>query len=280
MIDSLIGSLGTKLNRLARSACGPQVEERLRRAAPSLNEFGVDPFGFSIDFVRQILGPLLWLYRRYFRTETFGLENLPAGRVLLVANHSGQVPIDAGMIAVATLMDAPRPRALRGMTEKWIPTLPFASIVMSRSGMVVGTPQNCRRLLDAGEAIMVFPEGVRGITKPWSQRYQLQPFGHGFMRLAIETDTPIVPVAVVGGEEQMPSLADLKPLARLLGMPAFPLIASPVVLPSRYRLYFGEPMRFHSFSDDEQLGRHVEVVRSRVQAMLREGLRRRRHIFW
>jgi 1-acyl-sn-glycerol-3-phosphate acyltransferase len=188
------------------------------------------------------------------------------------------------MIAAAMLAEGRPARAIRSMTEKWVQTLPFVSTFMARVGQIVGTPENCRRLLDAGEAILVFPEGVRGITKLWPDRYRLQPFGLGFMRLALETKTPIVPVAVIGAEEQAPALRDLKPLARLLGFPAFPVTPQllPLPLPVKYRLYFGEPMVFDGRADDDdaELDLKVQRVKAALQQMLADGLARRAHVFW
>ncbi|MHB8419904.1 MAG: lysophospholipid acyltransferase family protein [Myxococcales bacterium] len=274
-------SIATRLRRWALGPGGEELERRFARAVPALNEFGVDRFGYSLGFSLWLLGPLLWLYRHYFRVECQGLERLPTeGPVLLVANHSGQIPIDAGMIAIATLLEAPSPRAVRGMTEKWIPTLPWASTIMARSGMVVGTPENCRQLLGSGEAVLVFPEGLKGVVKPWRRRYQLQEFGQGFMRLALEANAPIVPVAVIGGEEQMPALAELPWVGRLLGLPTFPLVLSPLPLPSKYRLHFGEPLRFPAGGDEGEVERHVASVKHRLQEMIDDALRRRQHVFW
>jgi 1-acyl-sn-glycerol-3-phosphate acyltransferase len=170
------------------------------------------------------------------------------------------------------------------MVEKWVPTLPYISTFFARVGQIVGTPENCRRLLNAGEAILVFPEGARGITKLWPQRYQLQEFGLGFMRLALETDTPIVPVAVVGAEEQAPALLDIKPVAKLLGFPAFPITPTglPFPLPTKYRLYFGEPLHFTGRADDEdsELDKKVRTVKAAIQTMIHQGLKDRRGIFW
>ena len=280
-VDGLGVRAAAALKGWTRTLGGPGFEARLRRAAPPLNEFGVDPFGYSIDFCLQLLGPLLWLYRRYFRVETHGLDALPAGRVLLVANHSGQIPFDAGMISLATILEGAEPRTLRGMTEKWIPTLPWFSTLMARSGMVVGTPDNCRRLLEQGAAILVFPEGARGVTKPLSQAYRLQAFGQGFMRLALETQTPIVPVAVVGAEEQLPAIADVRPIARLLGLPAFPLVITPLPLPAKYRIAFGAPLTFEGDPHDEALvARNTEEVKAKLQSMLEVGVKARRAVFW
>lgn len=213
--------------------------------------------------------------------ETTGIGNVPAGRVLLISNHAGQVAIDGVMIATACLLEAEPPRLPRAMGEYWLPTLPFVNVLMVRTGSVVGTPRNCVDLLERGEAVLAFPEGVRGMNKSFTERYRLMRFGHGFMRLALQTDTPIVPIAVVGSEEQMPSLGDFRPLARLLGMPAFPLVLTPLPLPVRYHVRFGEPMRFTGSHADEDaiVGEKVRQVKSRIRAMLDEGLRARRGIF-
>ncbi|MDC0714328.1 lysophospholipid acyltransferase family protein [Stigmatella sp. ncwal1] len=284
MFEQLGDKVRQQLKGWTEQMAGQERKDRLQALARTENEYGVDPFGFNLDFSLAAVAPLLWLYRHYHRVETFGLENVPPGRVLLVSNHSGQLPMDGAMIGVALMMEADPPRAIRSMVEKWVPTLPYISAFFARVGQIVGTPENCRRLLAAGEAILVFPEGMRGISKLWPQRYQLQDFGLGFMRLALETDTPIVPVAVIGAEEQAPALMDLKPLARLLGFPAFPITPTgvPFPLPTKYRLYFGEPMHFTGRADDEdsELDKKVRTVRAAIQAMIHQGLKERRSIFW
>ena len=248
----------------------------------NLNEFGFDPFGYSPDFVRKVAPFALAFYSLYFRTQVFGIDRVPRGRVLLVANHSGQVAIDGMIIVAATMLEAPEPRIIRSMVEKWLPTLPFVSYFMARTGQVVGTPDNCVRLLERDEGIVVFPEGVKGISKPFSKRYQLQEFGHGFMRLALQTHTPVVPVAVIGGEEQYPSIHNSRTLARLFGAPSFPITPTLVPLPVRYRLYFGEPMVIHGEpdEDDRLVDMKVRSVRSALQALIHRGLRERKHVFW
>jgi 1-acyl-sn-glycerol-3-phosphate acyltransferase len=278
--------LGDRLKHALREwtfSMVPDAQERLRSLTAGTNEFGVDPFGLDIDYMLSAMAPFVFLYRTYFRVEAHGIEQLPEGRLLLVANHGGQLPFDGAMIATACLIESKQPRPVRSMVDQWVPSLPFVSTFMARCGQVVGTSENCRRLLISGETILVFPEGMRGVTKLYQQRYQLQEFGQGFMRLALATDSPIVPVAVVGSEEQAPALADLKPLARLLGLPAFPLTLQglPLPLPVKYRIYFGEPMRFTGHpDDDEELDRKVRAVRSRLQALLQEKLRERAHVFW
>jgi 1-acyl-sn-glycerol-3-phosphate acyltransferase len=264
---------------------GPGTQARLEKLTPPKNEFGVDPYGFDVDYLTSAIAPLLWLYRRYFRVETHGIDNVPAeGRVLLVANHSGQLPFDAAMIDIALLVDRDPPRAARALVDTWVPTLPFVSTYMARCGQIVGTPENCRRLLAADECLLVFPEGTRGLGKPFSERYRLQAFGHGFMRMALESDAPIVPVGVVGAEEQAPQVLDLKPLAKLLGFPYLPITPTllPLPLPVRYYLLFGEPMRFTGSPDDEDavLEEKVAKVKSAVAGLLARGLEQREHVFW
>jgi 1-acyl-sn-glycerol-3-phosphate acyltransferase len=266
------------------SLAGAEARERLEKLRPRRNEFGVDPYGFDLDYAIGAIAPFVWLYRKYFRVRVYGIEHVPAeGRVLLVANHSGQLPFDAAMLAVALLLELDPPRPVRALVEKWVPTLPFISTFYARLGEVVGTPENCRRLLQAGEAIMVFPEGVRGLNKPWSERYHLQDFGIGFLRLALECDAPVVPVGIVGAEEQAPSLWDFKLLARLLSMPAFPITPTglPFPLPTRHHIWFGEPMRFTGAADDDDavLEEKVAQVKAAVKSLLDRGRRERAGIF-
>jgi 1-acyl-sn-glycerol-3-phosphate acyltransferase len=272
------------LRRWTETMVGSELDDKVAAIRRTENEYGVDPFGFSLDYTLSAVAPFIWLYKHYFRVETFGIEKVPAGRVLLIANHSGQLPLDASMIGVAMLSDGKPPRAVRSMVEKWANSLPWVSTFFARVGQIIGTPENCRRLLEADEAILVFPEGVKGIAKLWPQRYQLQEFGLGFMRLALETNTPIVPVAVVGAEEQAPAILNVKPIARMLGFPAFPITPTvlPFPLPTRYRLYFGDPLFFTGRADDEdsELEKKVKVVKAAISSMLERGLRERKHVFW
>jgi 1-acyl-sn-glycerol-3-phosphate acyltransferase len=284
-MSKLGAALVERLRALTMELGGPGARERLAKLAPPRNEYGVDPYGLDIDFAVAAVAPFLWLYRNYFRVQVFDMEHVPAqGRVLLVANHSGQLPFDAAMLGLSTLVEMDPPRYVRALVEKWVSTLPFVSSFYARLGQVVGTPENCRRLLAAEEVMAVFPEGVRGLNKPWRERYKLQEFGHGFLRLALETNTPIVPVGIVGAEEQAPAIFDLKPLARLLAFPAFPVTPTilPLPLPTRYRIYFGKPLRFRGSPDDEDavVADKVQQVKQAIQTMLDEGVRRREHVFW
>ncbi|WP_164006852.1 lysophospholipid acyltransferase family protein [Pyxidicoccus trucidator] len=284
MLERLTDRVKKGLRDWTDRLANDEQKGRLMALARPENEYGVDPFGYNLDYSLSAVAPFLWLYRNYFRVETYGIEKVPAGRVLLVSNHSGQLPLDGAMIGVSMMLEASPPRAIRSMVEKWVPSLPYVSTFMARMGQIVGTPENCRRLLDAEEAILVFPEGQRGINKLWPQRYQLQEFGLGFMRLALETHTPIIPIAVVGAEEQAPALMNLKPVAKLLGFPSFPVTPTglPIPLPTKYRIYYGDPLRFTGRADDEdsELDKKVRTVKAAIQSMLHQGLKERRGVFW
>ncbi len=262
----------------------PEAEERLGSISAATNEYGVDPFGLDVDFAMSAVAPFVWLYKNYFRVAVTGIENVPEGRVLLISNHSGQLPFDGAMIGIAMMIEANPSRVIRAMVDHWVPSLPFASTFMARCGQVVGTPENCRRLLAADESILVFPEGMKGIQKLFRQRYQLEAFGSGFMRLALDTDTPIVPIAVVGAEEQAPAIAELKSIAKLVNLPSLPITPTlvPFPLPVKYHIGFGEPMRFTGRPDDDEdeLERKVRQVRSTIQTMLQTKLAERKHVFW
>jgi 1-acyl-sn-glycerol-3-phosphate acyltransferase len=219
-----LSSASDSLEESWRTMIGQTIEERLTRIPVHPSSSEVDPFGLDLNWGKYALSAVAFLHRRYFRTEVHGIDRVPAGRVLLIANHSGQIPIDGAMIGASMFFDAEPPRIIRSMVEKWTQTLPFVSTLFPRVGQVVGVPENARRLLQLGEAVLVFPEGARGISKPFRQRYQLTEFGLGFMRLALETNTPIVPVAVVGAEEQYINVGNVGAVAKLLNMPIFPVI--------------------------------------------------------
>jgi 1-acyl-sn-glycerol-3-phosphate acyltransferase len=266
-----------------------EVEERLRKIPNDINEYGFDPYGFSPELMRRQALPGVLLYKYYFRCETFDIERLPQGAALLIANHAGQLPFDGAMLATALLLEAEPPRIARAMGEYWIPRLPFLSTGLARGGAMVGTPDNCLHMLDRGEMVMVFPEGVRGMNKLYSQRYELQRFGLGFMRLALASQVPIVPVAIVGSDDQQVALANLKGVGRLLGMPALPITATfpwlgPLGLlpmPVKYRIYFGEPLSFEGdpSEEDATIQRKVDVVRAVIGEMLQRGRRARAGVF-
>jgi 1-acyl-sn-glycerol-3-phosphate acyltransferase len=286
----------TMLARLATTALPDaphlqrEIDDRMARIPTRLNAYGYDAWGFHTETAKHAFAISTLLYRHWFRVESHGIRNIPQGRCLLISNHAGQIALDAAMIGCATFFEAEPPRIVRGMGEYWLPTVPFISEMMVRTGSVVGVRKNCIDMLEQGEAVIAFPEGIRGMNKLIWERYQLQEFGQGFMRLALETDTPIVPIAVVGSEEQAPGIANVMPLARFLGMPAFPVtltwpwlgMLGMLPLPVKYRIYFGEPMHFtgNPSDEDEVIAEKVDQVKARIAAMLADGLAARRSLFW
>ncbi len=287
--ESLFERIASRLpGRRAHARLLERVEERLERAPTRLNEYGYDPWGLHPASLASYAAPVLWLYENYFRVETFGIDTLPEGRLLLVANHAGQLPFDAAILACAVLMEAEPPRVARGMAEHWLSKLPFLSVASARFGGVAGTRRTCREMLDAEEAVLAFPEGVRGMNKLYSERYQLQRFGTGFVSLAFETGAPVIPIAVVGSEEQQPGIANWESAAKVLGAPAFPITPTfpwlgplgLLPLPVRYRLHFGEAIVFETANDDEgAVDAGVERVREAIHALLEKGRRDRAGVF-
>jgi 1-acyl-sn-glycerol-3-phosphate acyltransferase len=266
-----------------------EAEQQLAKIPNRINDFGFDPYGMSPDFMRQGMLPTMLLYRHYFRCQAFDASKLPAGRVMVIANHAGQLPFDAMMLTLALLLECEPPRIGRAMGEYFLPRLPFLSVALARGGSMVGTPENCIHMLENDECVMVFPEGVRGMNKTFDQRYKLQRFGLGFMRLALATNTPIMPVGIVGSEEQQPGIANLPGVAKLLGLPALPITAGLLAfgplgmlpLPTRYRIHFGEPLHFEGDPDEEDasVSEKVERVKAAISGLLEQGVRERSGIF-
>ncbi|HEX4896133.1 MAG TPA: lysophospholipid acyltransferase family protein [Solimonas sp.] len=258
----------------------PELDELAARIPKPVGSFGYDAWGYNENTFKLGLGVVKWLYEHYFRVQATGLEHVPAeGRVLLIANHSGQLPMDGVLMGYAVATNPNGPRAARAMIERFFPTVPYLGNWLNSVGGVIGDPLNCSKMLDADEAIIVFPEGVRGSGKLYRNRYQLQRFGNGFMHLAMHHKTPIVPVGVVGCEETMPSLANLSPLARLLGVPYIP-VAPPLPLPARVYLNFGEPMRFPGgAASEEEVTARVEQVKERIRELIDAGLKQRTTVY-
>ena len=286
--DGTVHSALSAIDSFMADRLGETFAARLERVPSSFGEANVDPFGLDPDWIKYGVYVSALLHRYYFRTEVFGIENVPEGRVLVVGNHSGQIPIDGALLAAALFLDAEPPRIVRAMVEKWSQTLPFVSVLFPRMGQVVGTPENAKRLLDQGDAILVFPEGARGISKPYSQRYKLEDFSLGFVRLALETKTPIVPVAIVGGEEQYISVKNVEALARLLHIPAFPILPQLLLplgflpLPTRYKLHFGRAVLLEGDPDDDDavIAAKAKLIQSTIQSTLNRALKTRRSIFF
>ncbi len=254
---------------------------KLVNAMPlSVGSLGYDPWGFNTESAKAGLSVLMWFYDHYFRVSAHGLENVPVtGPVLLVPNHAGQLPTDGMMIGVALATNPRGPRAARAMVERFAFHLPFVGNMLNRVGAVVGDPVNCIRMLQRGEAVIVFPEGARGGGKVFAKRYQLQRFGNGFMHMALSTGALIVPVGVVGSEETMPALINVKPLAKALGWPSFPLTV-PFPLPAKFTIRFGEPMRFSGDNlTEEEVTGLVEKVKAEIRRLMDLSLAERKTVF-
>ena len=261
---------------LKRHFVSAETEAIINRIPKPVGSFGYDPWGYNSDTAKIATAALKPFYEKYFRVEAFGLENVPtSGRLLVIANHSGQLPIDGTLVGYAMATNPHGPRSLRVMIERWFPTMPFIGNIMNEMGGVVGDPENCEKMLRSEEAIIVFPEGIRGAGKTWDKRYKLQRFGLGFMHLAINERTPILPVGVVGCEETMPTPFHLKTLGCLLGVPYLP-VTTPVPLPAKVRIYFGKPMLFEGpVTTEDDVAIKVEQVKDEINKLIARGLKER-----
>jgi 1-acyl-sn-glycerol-3-phosphate acyltransferase len=262
------------------------------RAAHRQGRYEVDEFGFDREWTEVLLPVFRLIYKRYWRVETTGVHVVPSrGPALLVSNHAGVLPFDGAMIKVAVFEATER--HARALIASWFGGLPVLSWLLRRTGQTLGHPDDSLRLLRRGELVLVFPEGVKGTGKPWSERYRLRRFGRGgFAELALRARVPIIPVSVVGSEEIYPMLADIRPLAALFGMPYFPVtptwpLLGPlglVPLPSKWRIRFHEPIDTSRFgpgaADDPSLVMRVsDQVRDTIQAGLVDELMLRRTVF-
>lgn len=242
-----------------------------------------DRFGFSPEVLRRAFPFFQALYRGWFRVRSEGHAHLPeTGPAVLVSNHAGLLPFDAAMTVMDVALHSDPPRLARAIVDRWAGTLPFVNVFYSRVGQVIGTRENFAELLDDGNLVLVYPEGVDGIRKTVAQRYRLQPFRVGFVEQALRSRAPLVPMAVIGSDDQAPVLYDVKPLARWLGLPVAPVTPTfpwfgPIGLlpyPVRYRIVYGEPLRFHERfgpegADDARLVRYLaNQVRRAVQLLI------------
>jgi len=261
----------------------------LRRRSLVVDAFGYDPVG-----ARSFEPLVAALVEKYFRVEARGVESVPSeGPAILVANHAGAIPFDGLVLSYLVRLRHPRHRDVRWLVENEAHHFPFFGTLMARLGAVRACPENAQVLLERGAVLAVFPEGNQGLRKTYGERYRLQRFGRGgVVKLAIRSGVPIVPVAVVGGEETYPVLWRTSLFAEALGVPflpvtpLFPLLGllGLVPLPSRWRVAFGAPLRLElppSAADDPAtVSRTNERVRGEVQALLGELLGRRRRVFW
>jgi len=264
---------------------GPEVRDRAERLNFPDAGHGYDQFGMHPDFVA--LGETIGqgLYDKYFRVRSYGTEHIPSsGPAILAANHSGTLPVDGAMLWVDVLRNSNPPRAARPIADYFVSTLPYVSSLFARCGVVGGSKGNARALLESGEMLMIFPEGTPGIGKPFSERYKLQNWRKGHCELAIRHSAPIVPVGIVGAEEQMPQLARI-PLGKWSAVPYLPVPATLVPLPVRYHIHYGEPLPFHTdyrpedADDPDAVTEAAARVKAAVQGLLDRGLQMREGIF-
>ena len=267
------------------------LDAAVRRLSGNYHE---DEWGFDEEFTESIYPLLEMMYDRWWRVEAEGVRNVPAhGRALLVANHAGILPWDATMMGVGMLREHPLPRYPRFLVLNWAFELPYVGSAIRKVGGVPASPYNAMRLLEQEQLVAVFPEGVKGTSKDFKDRYRLQRFGRGgFVELALRTGSPIVPVAVVGSEEIYPKIGELPLLARLTGAPfvpvtpTFPLLGplGAVPLPSKWRIEFCDPIDVSDFGPDAAENRALvfelsERVRDTIQQKLYENLVKRGSAF-
>jgi 1-acyl-sn-glycerol-3-phosphate acyltransferase len=273
-----------------------EIFERLRRAAGTfgmeersgeVDEFGLDPVACA-----RARSVLEWLCERWWRVDATGLAELPRDEpVLFVANHSGLLPYDG--LVIAHVVERETGRRPRFLLADWLVTLPFAQPWLARVGGVRACRENAHRLLRRGHPVIAFPEGAKGATKVFADRYRLQRFGRGgVVRVAIEAGVPLVPVSVVGAEEAHPILFKMHTLARAVGLPFLPVTptfpwlgpAGLVPLPSKWRIRFGAPIATDRLGpsaagDEVLISRMTEDLRSEIQSMVDADRRTRDGVF-
>jgi 1-acyl-sn-glycerol-3-phosphate acyltransferase len=242
-----------------------------------------DRFGFSPATTRRAFPLVYAIYRLYFRVRSEGHEHLPAsGAVVLAANHGGLLPFDGAMGVMDVLLHTDPPRLPRAIVDRWAGQLPWVNVFFARVGQVIGTRENFSDLLGDDQAVLVFPEGMDGIRKTITSRYRVQRFRVGFIEQALRARAPIVPMAILGSDDQAPILYDVKPLAKWLGLPFAPITPTfpwlgPLGLlpyPVSYKIVYGKPLNFHERfgpegAEDARLVRYLaNQVRREVQLLL------------
>jgi 1-acyl-sn-glycerol-3-phosphate acyltransferase len=269
-----------------------QVDILKRRAT---GDYYTDEWGLDWEFLDAVRPLLSFFYKYYWRVSTNGMENIPdAGRAMLVMNHSGQLPFDAAMVLTAVLMEHPSQRLVRHLYGDFVPGLPFLSSAIEKIGGTLAREENGVRLLEQEELVGVFPEGYKGISKLFKDRYRLARFGRGgFVQMALRTQAPIIPAAIVGAEEIYVAIHQSRSLARMAGLPFFSIslrfpwlgLLGVVPLPTRWTIDFGEPIPTDEYgpqaADDPLLvSQMTDQVRNVVQEMIHARLAQRRSPFW
>ncbi|WP_326698167.1 acyltransferase family protein [Streptomyces sp. NBC_01754] len=259
-------------------------------------EYDVDEFGYDEELTGQVIMSLLRpLKEKYFRVEVKGVENIPSdGGALVVANHSGTLPLDGLMLQVAVHDHHPAERHLRLLAADLVFMLPVVNELARKAGHTLACAEDAGRLLERGEVVGVMPEGFKGLGKPFGDRYKLQRFGRGgFVSTALRAGVPIVPCSIVGAEEIYPMLGDSRTLARILGVPYFPITPTfpwlgplgAVPLPTKWTIQFGEPIPTDGYppeaAEDPMLMFNLtDQVREQIQHTLYKLLMQRRSVFF
>lgn len=264
----------------------PEDEQKIQEVFAYLRERYKDykdPWGFNLDLCEKALRTFIPIYRSYFKVRVFGAENVKDHPYVVASNHTGQLPIDAGLITLAFALDIYPPRVLRPMVERFMAQLPFIGELSAEAGAILGDRANSMYLLENGESILVFPEGVRGISKITPDYYKLRPFSNGFYRIALQKKTPILPVCVIGAEEMFPFVFHSKKLADFLKVPALPLSLNYVPLPSPIDIYIGAeipiPENMNEGASEKDIKENVFHVENSVKKLMIQGLKNRRPFF-
>jgi len=299
--DGLCGDHLAERERADSIAAAPEWERKLAGALAFMRrrvtgEYPIDDFGFDQDLTDNVvMASLRPLYEKYFRVEARGLENIPnVGGALVVANHSGTVPIDAMMTQLAIFDHHPAHRHLRMLGADLVFKSPLIAPMARKTGSTLACNEDAERLMTSGELAGVWPEGFKGIGKPFSERYKLQRFGRGgFVSAALRAGVPIIPCSIVGAEEIYPIVGNVKVLARLLGFPYVPVTPlfpwlgplGLVPLPSKWIIEFGEPIATDAMgagaADDPMLVFNLtDQVREVIQQTLYKLLLQRRSVFF
>lgn len=257
-------------------------------------DYETDEWGMDQEFIDAILPLFDFMYHKYWRVSMEGLENIPAdGRTLLVSNHSGQLPFDGAMLLLGILQQHSSARFMRALYASWFPTLPFLSDLLVKVGQVMANDENAQRLLEQDHLVAVFPEGYKGVGKLYQDRYHLARFGRGgFVRVALKTKAPLIPVSVVGAEETYISLHKSATLAKLVGFPYFPIsptfpLLGPlglIPLPTKWYIDIGEPIPTDHYPEGSEnnlmlVSQLTDQVRDTIQEMINSRLRLRKSIF-
>lgn len=268
---------------LARALLDQGQRDALRQLAFNDAGHGFDVLGFDPAAFASALGVMRFAYEHYFRVASHGLEHLPqTGAAILAANHSGLLPIDGAMIVVDVVRHTTPPRVARVIGDVFIPLMPWVGTGFSRVGVVAGSPGNFRHLLETGELVLVFPEGAPGIGKGFRKRYELQDWRVGHAELALRHRVPVIPVAVVGAEEAWPEIGRIDSF-HPFGAPFLPIPATPLPLPVRFHVHYGQPLlladRFDDADDPAAVREASLVVKQAVQALISRGLARRKGLW-